>query len=168
MTGIPHDQAYIAKLWAHPRLCLALFGIQFHTPEGRHRYDEAGIQAELDLALAEAIQEGILLQNRAMETSEGPVLLQYWTSYDDLDNWARSLPHSRWWKWLLDNTGPELSFYHEIYQAKTAEAIFEKGCKPVGPAVFCDVMIAHGGEGRSKERQQRFAEAAALHSAPRD
>jgi hypothetical protein len=168
MSEVPHDRAYIAKLWDYPKLCVALFGVQFHTPAGQRRYEEAGIQEELEVALAEAVQEGILLLNRPVMTPEGPVLMQYWRSYDELDDWARALPHMRWWKWLLDNAGPDLSFYHEIYQAKTAEAIFERGCTPVGPALFCEVMPVHAGEGRSKERQRRFAEAAALHSVPRD
>jgi hypothetical protein len=31
MTELPADQAYIAALWEHPTLCLAFFGVQFHT-----------------------------------------------------------------------------------------------------------------------------------------
>ena len=64
--------------------------------------------------------------------------MQYWRSYEDLDRWARQLPHMRWWRWLLENAGPDLSFYHEIYQVAAAEAIYEKGCRPVGPALFAD------------------------------
>jgi hypothetical protein len=90
---------------------------------------------------------------------EGPLLLQYWRSYDDLDRWARTQPHAGWWKWLLDNSGEELGFYHEIYQAKTAEAVYERGTRPVGPALFCSMGTVPAGEGRSRQRQQRFAEA---------
>jgi hypothetical protein len=161
MSAAPQDQAYIAKLWEHPTLCLAIFGVQFHTPEGQRRYDESGITEEMGQALAQAGQDGLLLLNRPVMTPEGPALMQYWRSYDDLDRWARTLPHTRWWKWLLDNAGPELSFYHEIYQAKTAEAIYEVGCKPVGPAVFTGMQTIPSGEGRSKDRQQRFAQAQA-------
>jgi hypothetical protein len=89
---------------------------------------------------------------------EGPLLLQYWRSYDDLDRWARTQPHSGWWKWLLDNAGEELGFYHEIYQVKTAEAVYEHGTRPVGPALFCSTETVPAGEGRSRQRQQRFAE----------
>lgn len=166
MSEKSYEHAYIAKVWEHPRLCVALFGVQFHTPEGQHRYGEANIQSELFTALEQAAHDGLLLHNRLMMTDEGPVLMQYWRSYDDIERWARAIPHTRWWKWLLDNAGPDISFYHEIYQPRTAEAIYEAGCKPVGPALFCGTAHVHGGEGRSKERQQRFIEA--QDSLPRD
>lgn len=50
--------------------------------------------------------------------------------------------------------------YILIYKLKTAEAIYEGGTKAVGPALFCSLYPVEGGEGKSKERQQRFAEAA--------
>jgi hypothetical protein len=52
-----------------------------------------------------------------------------------------------------------LGFYHEIYQVKAAEAVFEPGAKPVGPAAFSSLLPAQG-EGRSKERMRRFSEEA--------
>ena len=61
---------------------------------------------------------------------------------------------------LTDHRGQGFSFYHEIYQCKTAEAIFEVGSLPVGPATFCETSAVTGGEGRSQERQRRFADAA--------
>ena len=69
----PADSAYIAALWEHPGLCIALFGVQFHTPEGERRYAEAGINEELFPALEAARQEGLLLLNRIMMTDEGPL-----------------------------------------------------------------------------------------------
>jgi hypothetical protein len=155
-----YDAAYIAHLWEYPDLCLALFGVQFHTPEGQRRSEASGINEEMEPALGAAEAAGLLLLNRPLVTDEGPVALQYWRSYEDLDRWARQLPHMRWWRWLLENAGPDLSFYHEIYRVKTAEAVYEKGCRPVGPARFATTSAVAPGEGRSKERQRRFAEAA--------
>jgi hypothetical protein len=152
-----YEGAYIAHLWEHPRLCLAVFGVQFFTPEGQRRYEESGITEEMMSALGTAQADGLLLLNRMVMSEEGPLLLQYWRSYEELDDWARRLPHMRWWRWLLENSGDDISFYHEIYQAKTAEAIYEKGCRPVGPAVFASTSTVSSGEGRSKERQARFA-----------
>jgi hypothetical protein len=154
-----YDEAYIAHLWEHPNLCVAIFGVQYHTPEGQQRYDAAGITDEMIPALAAAHDEGHLLTRRVMEDNGSGLLLQYWRSYDDLDRWARKLPHMRWWRWLLDNAGDDISFYHEIYQVKAAEAIYEKGCFPVGPALFTTVTTVAPGEGQSKQRQQRFAAA---------
>lgn len=151
-----YDRASIAHLWEHPDLCIALFGVQFHTPEGQRRYEDSGINEEMAPALDAAQAAGPLLLNRPLMTDEGPVLMQYWRSYEDLDQWTRQLPHMRWWRWLLDNAGSDLSFYHEIYQVKAAEAIFEKGCWPVGPANFAATSTVAAGEGRSNDRQARF------------
>jgi Monooxygenase af470-like len=157
-----YDGATIAHLWEHPTLCVAIFGVQFHTPEGQRRYEASGISEEMFPALEAAHDAGFLHQELLLPPQGGgAVLLQYWRSYDDLDRWARVLPHMRWWRWLLENAGEDLSFWHEIYQAKTAEAIFEKGCKPVGPARFAATSPVAAGSGQSRQRQERFAEAAA-------
>jgi hypothetical protein len=149
----------MAHLWEHPNLCVAFFGVQYHTEDGMQRYDAAGINEEMMPALDAAREEGHLL-TRMFQEGNGGLLIQYWRSYEDLDRWARKLPHMRWWRWLLENAGEDLSFYHEIYQVKSAEAIFEKGCVPVGPALFATTSAVEAGEGRSKDRQQRFVEAA--------
>lgn len=157
------DTAYIAALWEHPQLCLAFFGVQFLTEEGQRLYQESGIEAEVFPALEAAQSEGLLMA-RPMITEEGRVLMQYWRSYEDLDRWARKLPHTNWWRWLVENTGKGVAFYHEIYQVKTGEAIYEPGARAVGPALFCSSEPVKTGDGRSKERQQRFADAAASES----
>ena len=159
MSESPPDGAYIAALWEHPTLCIALFGVQFLSPDGRRLYAEAGIDEEMSQALERARDQGLLL-NRPLMSPDGPVLLQYWRSYDALDHWARQQPHSRWWRWLMENIGKGVGFYHEIYQPKAAEAIYEHGTHPVGPALFSSLQYVRGGEGHSRERQQRFAEAA--------
>jgi hypothetical protein len=152
------DNAYIAALWEHPSLCVALFGVQFLTEEGQRLYEEAGINQEMFPALEAARAEGLLL-NRPLMSPEGPLLMQYWRSYEDLDRWARKQPHSRWWRWLLEHTGKGVGFYHEIYQAKAAEAIYEQGTRSVGPALFSSIRRVKAGEGHSRERQRQFTEA---------
>ncbi|HET9001041.1 MAG TPA: phenylacetaldoxime dehydratase family protein [bacterium] len=157
MSDQPIDSAYIGALWEHPTLCVALFGVQFLTEEGQRLYEEAGIDQDMLATLEEARAAGLLL-HRLLMSPEGPVLMQYWRSYEDLDRWARKQPHSRWWRWLLEHTGKGVGFYHEIYQAKTAEAIYEQGTRPVGPAFFSSIRRVKGGEGHSRERQRQFTE----------
>jgi hypothetical protein len=152
------DSAYIATLWEHPTLCVAFFGVQFLTEEGRRVYEESGIDQEMSTALDQARGEGLLL-NRPLMSPEGPLLMQYWRSYADLDRWARKQPHSRWWRWLLEHVGKGVGFYHEIYQARAAEAIYEQGTRPVGPALFSAIRRVKGGEGHSQERQEQFIQA---------
>ena len=158
MADARHDSAYSAALWDHPALCVALFGVQFLSREGRELYERSGIEQEMFEALERARDDGLLL-NRPLMSPEGPLLMQYWRTYDDLDRWARRQPHSRWWRWLMEHIGRGVGFYHKIYQAKTAEAVYEEGTRPVGPAVFSTLERIKGGEGRSRERQQRFLEA---------
>jgi hypothetical protein len=153
------DSAYIARLWEHPELCVALFGVQYHSQEGQELYERSGIDAEMETALQKALAEGILLLHRPLASPEGGLSMQYWRSYEDLDRWARQQPHAGWWRWLREHTGNGLGFYHEIYRARTAEAIYEEGTAPVGPALFCSTEVVEGGKGRSRDRQSAFARA---------
>jgi Domain of unknown function (DUF4188) len=161
MAEAPADSAYIAALWEHPTLCIAFFGVQFLSDESRRLYEESGIEPEMWGALEAARANGLLL-NRPLVSPEGPVLMQYWQSYDALDRWARRQPHSRWWRWLMEHDG-SIGFYHEIYQARAAEAIYERGTRPVGPALFSALERVTGGEGHSRTRQQRYLETTADH-----
>jgi len=154
-----YEGARIAHLWEYPNLCVAIFGIQFHTPQGQQLYGASGISEEVDPALEAAKDEGFLHQDRYLADG-GAILFQYWRSYDELDRWARKMPHMRWWRWLLENAGSDVFFYHEIYQVKTAEAVFERGCRPAGAALFTTTSTVEPGEGQSRQRQQRFADAA--------
>jgi len=149
-------EAYVAALWEFPNLCVALFGIQFRDPDARQSYAASGIEAEMADAFDKAGPDGLLL-NRPLMSPEGPLLLQYWRSYEDLDRWARKQPHSRWWLWLMENADQGVGFYHEIYAVKSAESIFEAGTAPVGPARFARTEPVKGGEGKSRERMRRFA-----------
>lgn len=155
-TAAPNDKTYIAHLWDYPDLTLAIFGLQVHKPEGFALYEAAGIPAQMDESLAKA--PGLLCVRRFPEGSGG-LQLQYWRSHEDLANYAHQYPHTTWWKWLVENRGKGFSFFHEIYQCKTAEAIYEVGSLPVGPATFCVNTPAESGQGRSVERQRRFSEA---------
>lgn len=158
LQGIPDGMSYIAALWECPSLCVSIFGVQFHTEEGQALYESEGMQEQVFAAMEEAKNDGLLL-NRSLGSPEGPILLQYWRSYEDLDRWARKQPHSKWWAWLMENAGKGVGFYHEIYQVRTAEAIYEAGTTPVGPALFTSVQPVERGKGRSRERQQQFAQA---------
>jgi len=85
VTSVGYGGATIAHLWEHPDLCIAVFGVQFHTPVGQERYGTSGIPEEMDRALEEAKAVGFLHQERLMAEGSG-VLLQYWRSYDELDH----------------------------------------------------------------------------------
>lgn len=157
LPPFPLDSTYISHLWEYPELTVAIFGLQVQRQEMYAAYEEQNIPAQIEQSLAQA--EGFLGM-RSFQEGNGGVMLQYWRSNEDLARYSRQIPHTVWWKWLVDNRGKGLGFYHEIYQCKTAEAIYEEGTLPVGPATFCTNTAVEAGEGRSKERQRRFAEAA--------
>ena len=100
-----------------------------------------------------------------LQSEEGGLVMVYWRSYADLDRWARRQPHSLWWKWLVDHEGQGLGFYHEIYQAKAAEAVYTSGAAPVGPGRFSSLEAIPSGKGYSRARQQRFSDGQSV-SAP--
>lgn len=152
----PTDSSYIAHLWQYPQLTIAIFGIHVLTPEGGALYTASGIDQQMEQTLTQA--EG-LLGVRFFSEGNGGMQLQYWRSHEDLARFARQMPHTAWWKWLNTHRGQGFTFYHEIYQCKTAEAVFELGMPPLGPATFCETSAVASGEGRSQERQRRFVEA---------
>lgn len=153
----PTESTYIAHLWEYPQLTIAIFGMQAHTPEAYAMYEAAGIREQMEAAVRQA--EGFLCARICSEQAD-ELHLHYWRSHDDLLRFAHQMPHTIWWKWLINNRGKGFSFYHEIYQCKTAEALFEIGTRPVGPATFCTTSAVASGEGRSQERQRLFAETA--------
>jgi len=61
MADAPRDSAYSAALWEHPALCIALFGIQLLSQEGRQLYEQSGIELEMFDALEQARAVGLLL-----------------------------------------------------------------------------------------------------------
>ena len=152
----PSDSTYVAHLWDYPHLTLAVFGMQYLNQEAYALYEAAGIPAQMDAYMSNF--EGLLC-TRSYESGTDHILFQYWRSHEDLARFAREFPHTTWWKWLMANRGKGFGFYHEIYQCKTAEAIYEVGSQPVGPAAFCLTSAVDKGQGRSAQRQARFIEA---------
>lgn len=151
--------AYIPALWEHPTLCIEIFGLQYLSPAGQKMYAEAGIQMEVVQSMQTARAEG-LLGHRFLHAPDETVIIQYWRSYEDLDRWARTQPHVRWWRWLNEHNGTDLGFYHEIYQAKAAEAIYTAYARPIGAARIASLQPIPHGKGHSRDRQARFAEVA--------
>jgi Domain of unknown function (DUF4188) len=151
------EGTYMAALWEHPDLCVGIFGLQVLSEDGQRLYAESGIQDQLMESLATSADDGLLLARR-LQSDEGSLVMVYWSSYADLDRWARRQPHSLWWKWLVDNEGRGIAFYHEIYQAKAAEAVFTPDATPVGPGLFSSLEVIPSGKGYSRDRQKRFAD----------
>lgn len=45
---------------------------------------------------------------------------------------------------------------HEVCTLRRAEALYETGTQPAGPAIFCRLEAVRSGEGRSRQRLDQF------------
>lgn len=77
---------------------------------------------------------------------------QYWRSFEDLENFARSEPHKCWWKEFLINphgTG----FWHETYSLDHGiEAVYVNMKNPPGMGSFAKTMPARAGMFGARQR----------------
>ena len=142
-TGTGYEGAYIAHLWEYPNLCVAIFGVQFHTEEGLNRYDAAGITEEMGPAL-ESGHIGRASPDASTSEANSGVLLQYWRSYDDLDAWARTLPHMRWWRWLLQECRAEYLVLPRDLPGEVRRSDLRGGLRAGRSGGFHDDIEHHG------------------------
>ena len=66
--------------------------------------------------------------------------LLYWRGFQDLETWARSEPHTTWWRALIDRSRrrSDVGVYHETFLVPRGqyETIY-LNCSPVGMSAFC-------------------------------
>jgi hypothetical protein len=66
-------------------------------------------------------------------------VLQYWRSFEALEAWSHTPPHSEWWRRAVERmrTKGDLGVYHETFlvPAGAIESIY-MNCPPVGLATF--------------------------------
>lgn len=80
---------------------------------------------------------------------------QYWRDFDSLEQWARSEPHSRWWKNFLRKSGGT-GFWHETYSMQGGiEAIYDDVGVPLGLMKFAPVRPAQGRFFSARQRLHR-------------
>lgn len=120
-------------------LCLVRLGIQVRGLRALfHAYRLAGA---IDRAAGEAIrnQTGLLHSERWISGRSQFGVLQYWASFDALETWSHSPPHSEWWRAALERmrTRGDLGIFHETYLVPRdqIESIY-LGCQPVGLSTF--------------------------------
>lgn len=120
-------------------LCLVRLGLQirrwgaiFYT---RH------LARTIDRSAKEAIAAGAGLFH-SERFAFGPRhfgVLQYWRSFDDLEQWSHRPPHSEWWREAVERMRRKGDFgiYHEVFVVPRAaiESIY-LNCEPVGLAAF--------------------------------
>jgi hypothetical protein len=69
---------------------------------------------------------------------------QYWKDFDSLERWARSDPHSAWWREFLRDSGGT-GFWHETYFMRGGmEAVYDDLPRGTGLLQFAPVVPARG------------------------
>ena len=79
---------------------------------------------------------------------------QYWRDFDSLESWARSEPHSRWWRQFLRHSGGT-GFWHEAYFMRGGmEAVYDDIDRNVGFLHFAPHTAAKGSLYSARGRSQ--------------
>lgn len=120
-------------------LCLIRLGFQLRRLGAL--FYARGLAKEIDRAAQAAIAAGAGLfhSERFAFGLRHFGVLQYWRSFDDLEQWSRRPPHSEWWRGAVERMRLKGDFgiYHEAFVVPRAaiESIY-LNCEPVGLATF--------------------------------
>jgi hypothetical protein len=69
---------------------------------------------------------------------------QYWRDFAALEAWTRTLPHQRWWRDFLRDSGGT-GFWHELYSVRGGmEAVYDDMPGPLGLGTFAPLEPARG------------------------
>ena len=66
-------------------------------------------------------------------------VLQYWRSFNDLEQWSHRPPHSEWWRGAVERmrTKADFGIYHETFVVpRTSVETIYLNCEPVGLSAF--------------------------------
>ena len=114
----------------------------------------------IEASATEAIgsKAGLLHSERIILDWKHFGFLQYWSSFEALEDWSHRAPHSSWWREALDRMRLKGDFgiYHETYLAPRAgiESIY-LNCPPVGLLAFGTRGEAVGTSTTSRDRLGR-------------
>ena len=147
-----------------------LFGMRLNSPRGLRRWLWGRRVLRRVLADLAAHPERGLLAGQVYRSGRTLLAVQYWTSFEALDAWARDhrLPHRPEWQRYLREalTDPSLGLWHETYLATpgTWEGVYMH-MPPWGVGAAGDVIDMGATKGsardRLRERRKRSGDAGA-------
>ena len=114
----------------------------------------------IDRQAAQAITEGagLLISERFAFGPRHFGVLQYWRSFDALEQWSHRPPHSEWWRGAIDRGRLKADFgiYHESFLVPRSaiESIY-LDCEPVGMSSFGTLDDPEGTKTTSRDRLGR-------------
>lgn len=113
-------------------------------------------------ATVEAMPDGLLLHENFLFSLFPPHvgMRQYWRDFESLESWARSEPHSGWWRQFLRDSGGT-GFWHEAYFLRGGmEAVYDDMVRATGFLHFAPIKEARGTMFSARGRAQRAGEPA--------
>ena len=85
-------------------------------------------------------------------------VLQYWTSFESLEDWSHRPPHADWWRSAVDRmrTKGDFGVYHEAFLVPrgNVETIY-LDCPPIGVARFGTTAAPVGPKTTARDRLGR-------------
>lgn len=141
-------------------LCVIRLGLVVRKLTGLRFVSKFRKSIEQSAIEAKAADAGLLDSERFLIKWNHFGFLQYWRSYQALEDWSHKPPHSVWWREALERIRLRSDFgiYHETFLVPRSgvESIY-LDCPPVGIAAFGVKGEAVGGSTTSRDRLGRRA-----------
>jgi hypothetical protein len=154
-------------LSAFPDLVVIYLGMRVQSLRGLRTLFSFGPRIT---GAVEAKPEGLLLHESLFWSLFPPHagMRQYWRDFDSLERWARSLPHQKWWRDFLRDSGGT-GFWHETYFMRGGtEAVYVDLAKDIGFASFAPMEPARGAMFSARRRANREGEETLLPPVPEE
>lgn len=143
-------------LSAYPDLVVIYLGMRVNTLTGIKTV--FGLGPQISKAVADK-PEGLLLHERIFFSLRHIGMRQYWRDFESMEAWARTFPHTKWWKAFLRDSGGT-GFWHETYSLRGGmEAIYDYMATPTGMMRFASLQPARGGLFSARHRLGLHGEA---------
>ncbi|MDB5350762.1 MAG: hypothetical protein JWN86_2009 [Planctomycetota bacterium] len=149
IASLPEDVA---------ELCLIRVGIQARRWTAWPFVSRLGKAIDRSASEAIAADAGLFHSERFAFNLRHFGVLQYWRSFDDLEQWVRRPPHSEWWRQATERgrTKRDIGVYHEVFLVpRTAIESIYLDCSPVGLSAFGTLGEPVGSLTTSRDRLGR-------------
>jgi hypothetical protein len=139
-------------------LCLVRLGIQARRWTALPYASRLARAIDRSAGEAMAAGAGLLRSERFALNWRHFGVLQYWRSFDDLEQWSKRPPHVDWWREAVERGRAKGDFglYHEVFLVPRAavESIY-LNCEPVGLMTFGAIGEPVGPMTTSRDRLGR-------------
>jgi hypothetical protein len=128
-------------LSGYPDLVVIYLGMRVKRPRGLIRFLRLGKEIRESV---NAEPDGLLLHEQIIWSPVHGGMRQYWRDYESLEAWTRTLPHQKWWREFLRDSGGT-GFWHEMYSMRGGmEAVYDDMPGPLGFGTFAPRERARG------------------------